>query len=80
MTERCDCCDLPADMCGQAAARAAADQRRALRSRALAEPGTIPARHAGRCPICEERYGVGEPIRKGVEGWTPVLCCLDLGA
>lgn len=75
---RCRCCDLPIDSCGTAAAKAIEAEERAVRERALQEPGVAPARRRGRCPSCGARFEVGEPIRKTSEGWTPVACCPEV--
>lgn len=73
--ERCACCDLPLYSCGAEVVRRQAQERRALRERALQRPGVVAARHRGRCPSCGQPFGVGEPVRKTPDGWVSVLCC-----
>lgn len=75
MTALCDCCDLPIETCGKAAEARMADEIRAERERALAEPGVVGAKFPGRCATCSTGYGRGEPIRHTDDGWAGAICC-----
>jgi hypothetical protein len=67
--DRCECCDLPTYSCGRALERQA--------RRARAGYGR-PARYAGRCGGCGERFDEGDLIMPGPgpgEPWQAVACC-----
>jgi hypothetical protein len=74
---RCDCCDLPAESCGRAIEQARRDELKALRQRALQQPGVVPARYPGTCPACRTPINPLDPVRRTEDGWTGVLCCPD---
>jgi hypothetical protein len=78
MTARCDCCDLPVESCGRAAAQQQEAERRAVRQRLLQRPGVVAARHASACATCGGRYGLGTPIVHTEDGWTSVECCPEV--
>lgn len=77
---RCDCCDLPVSSCGVEAERRQAQAATVRRAQLLMLPGVIPARYAGPCCTCGERFDVGAPIRP-VDGnrgrWQCLECCPD---
>lgn len=74
--ELCTCCDLPLYSCGRAIEERRRQDERAVRQRALQEPGVVPAKWTGTC-TCGTPYDVGAPIRKTPDGWANVICCPD---
>lgn len=74
-TERCLCCDLPVESCGTAVAAAQAAEERAVRSRALEEPGVVAAAYPGNCATCGLRYAKGDPVGHTEDGWSMTICC-----
>lgn len=72
---RCDCCDLPVESCGKAAAQREAEVERVIREVVLLEPGTIEAKFTGPCKGCGTWVKVGDPIRLHEGDWMGRLCC-----